>query len=338
MKHKTISSFRFGISLLLPIIGSLIVGSIIILVTGNNPIDTFINLFDTGFSCHASGRCALLSTIQFATPLIFTGLSATIALRANFISLGQAGQMLLGAAAASWIGANINLPFPILPLVAILGAAFVGAIWGLVPALLHEYLGMNEIITTLLFNPLAVFLLGFVRIGKFPESARLVPLIPRTKITIGFLIALITAWVVYLLIWKTKTGLEIRNTAQAPRFSNYGGITKNKPIILAIMISGALAGIASAVEVLGVHYKFVSAYTAVSAFDGLIIAFAGRLHPLGVLFFAFLVGGLRNGTITGFQIRSGIPRELGGALIAFILLFSAMVKYYRENGDHPKSL
>jgi general nucleoside transport system permease protein len=127
MTHKTISSFRFGISLLLPINGSLIVGSIIILVTGNNPIDTFINLFDTGFKCNANEQCASLSTIQFATPLILTGLSAAISLRANFISLGQAGQMLFGAAAVSWIGANLDLPFPLLPAVAILGAAFVAA-------------------------------------------------------------------------------------------------------------------------------------------------------------------------------------------------------------------
>ena len=338
MKHKTISSFKFGISLLLPIIGSLIVGLIIILVTGNNPIDTFINLFDTGFTCHAEGQCALFSTIQFATPLILTGLSAAISLHANFISLGQAGQMMLGAAAASWIGANIDLPFPLLSATAILGAAFAAAIWALIPALLHKYLGMNEIITTLLFNPLAVFLLGFIRVGRFPESARLFPLIPGTKITIGVWIALLAVWVVYLLLWKTKIGLEIRNTAQAPRFSNYGGIRKNKPILVAILISGALAGIASAIEVLGVHYKFVSAFTAVNNFDGLIIAFAGRLYPLVVLFFAFLVGGLRNASITGFQIRSGIPRELGGALIAFILLFSAMVKNFKENGYHPKKL
>ena len=336
MKRKKKIDLTSVSTVMLPILASILVGSIIILITGNSPIDTFINLFDTGFTCSASGRCALLATIQFAIPLIFTGLSATVALRANFISLGQAGQMLLGAAAASWIGANLDLPFPILPAVAILSAAFVAAIWALIPAILQQYLGMNEIITTLLFNPLAVFVLGFVRVGRFPESARLVPLIPKTKITIGVFLALVSVGAVYLLLWKTKFGLEIRNTAQAPRFSNYGGIVNNRPILVAILISGALAGIASAIEVLGVHYEFVSAFTAVNNFDGLIIAFAGRMRPLGVLFFAFLVGGLRNASITGFQIRSGIPRELGGALIAFVLLFSAMVKFRRDNGSRLK--
>jgi simple sugar transport system permease protein len=96
-------------------------------------------------------------------------------------------------------------------------------------------------------------------------------------------------------------------------------------------ISGALAGLAGAIEVLGVHYKFVPAFSAVNDFDGLIIAFAGHLHPFGVLLFSFLIGGLRYGAIVGLQIRSGIPRELGGALIALILIFSGMHRATRIN-------
>jgi len=94
-------------------------------------------------------------------------------------------------------------------------------------------------------------------------------------------------------------------------------------------LSGALAGFAGAVEVLGVQYKFVTTFSAINDFDGLIVAFAGHLHPAGVLLFSFLLGGLRAGSIVGLQIRSGIPRELGGALIALLLIFAAMHRFYR---------
>ena len=164
----------------------------------------------------------------------------------------------------------------------------------------------------------------------------MLPIIPRTKITVGIFLAVFLAWVVYILLWKTKTGYNIRNSAQSPRFSHYGGIKQHLPILGALLISGGLAGLAGAVEVLGVHYKYVGEFTAVNNFDGLIIAIVGQLHPLGVLLFAFLIGGLRNGAITGLQIRSGIPRELGGALIALMLIFAAMHKYHRDNGGKNK--
>lgn len=333
MRRNWVSNIKLVFPFLLPIIYSLLVGSIIILITGNNPLKTFNNLIDSGFSCQINGpRCPLFTTMQFATPLILMGLSSLVALRANFITLGQGGQMLLGSAAATWIAANINLPSPFLSTAAIFGAALFGSIWGLIPAILKEYLGMNEILTTLLFNSLASFLLGFIHLSGFPEIARLVPIIPRTKLTVGLPLAFFSVWIICILLWKTKIGLKIRNSAQAPRFSQYGGIRKHTPILHALLISGALAGIAGAIEVLGVHYKFVNVFTAVNDFDGLIIAITGRLHPFGVLFFAFLIGGLRNGAITGLQIRSGIPREMGGAIIALVLLFSAMVHSNKENG------
>ena len=100
-------------------------------------------------------------------------------------------------------------------------------------------------------------------------------------------------------------------------------------MLRAMALSGALAGLAGAVEVLGVQYKFVSTFSAINDFDGLIVAFAGHLHPFGVLLFSFLLGGLRAGSIVGLQIRSGVPRELGGALIALLLIFAAMHRFYR---------
>jgi simple sugar transport system permease protein len=108
----------------------------------------------------------------------------------------------------------------------------------------------------------------------------------------------------------------------------------HRPVLLTMALSGALAGLAGGVEVLGVHYDFISNFSAVNDFDGLIIAFAGNLHPAGVVLFAVLLGGLRLGSLVGLQMLSGIPRELGGALIAFMLIFVATSRFSYRNGGN----
>ncbi len=324
---------RRAANLLIPLGACLLAGALLILATGENPLTTYANLFDSGFSCRAgAGRCAFLTTLQFATPLIFSGLSAAVALRAGFFSIGQAGQMLLGAAGACWIGSRFNLPATVHPAAALAAAAFCGALWGLLPALLREYTGANEIIVTLLLNPIAGALSGLFPLGRILDSAKLLPLVVSTKLTAGFILAILFAVLVYLLLWKTGWGLAVRSAAQAPRFARYAGINSHKTVLSAMLLSGALAGLAGAVEVLGVHYHYVSTFSAVNDFDGLIVAFAGGLHPFGVILLSVLLGGLRSGAIVGLQIRSGIPRELGGALIALLLIFSAMHKFYKVNG------
>ena len=314
----------------MPLAVSLAAGAILILLSGRNPVQTYLNLFDTGFTCHyAAGRCALLTALQFATPLIFSGLSAVVALRAGFFSIGQAGQMLFGAAAAAWVGGHIVLPSPCHPALALFAAACLGALWGLVPAMLREFIGVNEIISTLLLNSVAGVLVSLVRLGRLSATARLLPLAASTKVTPAILLAVAAAFAIYFFLWKTAHGLEIRNSGQAPRFALSAGIVRRVTVLRAMALSGALAGLAGAVEVLGVQYKFVTTFSAINDFDGLIVAFAGHLHPFGVLLFSFLLGGLRAGSIVGLQIRSGVPRELGGALIALLLIFAAMHRFYR---------
>ena len=324
--------------LLLPLFLSLLAGALLILAVGRNPWTAYTSLFDAGFSCDPGpGRCALVTTFQFATPLILTGLSVTVALRSGFFSLGQPGQMVFGAAAASWLAGNLLLPTGIHPTVALIGAAIFGAAWALIPALLKHFYGVNEIIVTLLFNQIAIVLVGLFRLPRVEWSARLLPLIPSTKLSTGIFIALAAAVLVYVLLWRSSRGLEIRTNADAPRFALYGGMPVHTSVLLAMLLSGALAGLAGGVEVLGVHYHFVSSFSAVNDFDGLIVAFAGGLHPFGVVLYAFLLGGLRTGSLVGLQIDSGIPRELGSTLIALILIFVATIRFPgRRQGDNGK--
>jgi simple sugar transport system permease protein len=254
-------------------------------------------------------------------------------LRGGFFSVGQFGQMLFGAAAARWLAGHVSLPPVLHPAAALTGAVLAGGLWGFIPAVLKNVIGVNEIISTLLLNPIASVLVGLVWLPRVDPSARLLPLIPSTKLSAGIFIALAAALVLYVFLWRTSAGMELRTHANASRFALYGGMPVHKPIFLAMAISGALAGLAGGVEVLGVHYHFVSSFSAVNEFDGLIVAFSGQLHPAGVLLFAFLLGGLRTGSIVGLQIQSGIPRELGSALIAFMLLFAATHRFfYNRNG------
>jgi general nucleoside transport system permease protein len=316
--------------LLLPIFYALAAGGLLILAAGANPLTTYTNLFRSGFSCApGAGRCALVTALTFATPLILSGLSATVALRANFFSLGQVGQMVIGAAAATWMGSRILLPIGVHPIAALVASSIFGGLWALIPALLKEFVGVNEIISTLLLNPIAGFVAGQFPMGRVKTTALLLPLIPSTKLSAGIFIALGAAVLVYVFYWRTTIGLEIRNTAQAPRFAGYGGITSHLPVLYAMILSGALAGLAGAVEVLGVQYRFVTSFSTFTDFDGLIVAFVGHLNPLGVVIIGILLGGLRNGSIAGLQIQSHIPNELGGAIIAFILLFVATNKLLR---------
>lgn len=342
MKITRFQSIKQFAGFFLSVVLSLLAGAALILAAGQNPLLTYANLFEAGFSCDPGpGRCALVTMLQFATPLILSGLSATVALRGGFFSIGQAGQMLFGAAAAGWLGGYLSLPPGLHPTIALVGAALLGGIWGLVPALLKHYIGVNEIIATLLLNPIASALVGLVWLPRMEMSARLAPLIPNTKLTSGILIALTAAMLIYLFLWHTTRGMEIRSNATAPRFALYGGMPVHQPVLLSMAISGALAGLAGGVEVLGVHYHFVASFSAVNDFDGLIVAFTGHLHPAGVVLFAMLLSGLRIGSIVGLQISSGIPRELGSALIAFMLIFVAANRFsdrWSESQVPPKSI
>ena len=332
-----VQSLKRIAGLLFPVILSLLAGALLILAVGQNPLLAYIDLFKAGFGCNPGpGRCALVTALQFATPLILSGLSATVALRGGFFSIGQPGQMLFGAAAASWLAGNLSLPPVVHPAVALMGAALLGALWGLVPAILKHFIGVNEIISTLLLNPIASVLVGLVWWPSVDVSARLSPLLPSTRLSVGIFIALAAALLIYLFLWRTTRGMEIRAHANAPRFAIYGGMPIHSPVLLTMALSGALAGLAGGVEVLGVHYHFVSNFSAVNDFDGLIIAFAGRLYPAGVVLFAVLLGGLRTGSIVGLQIRSGIPRELGGALIAFMLIFVATNRAPEKHRDYSE--
>lgn len=309
---------------------SLFIGGLLIMTTGKSPIFAYRALFTAGFGCRDSGSfCAIFTTLQYATPLILSGLSATAAFRAGLFSIGQLGQMLCGAAAATFLANRLALPSGWILLFAVSGGALAGGFWGFIPGYLKAMLGVNEVISTLLLNPIALLLVAPVSFWRIPELSRLLPLVRATKLNGGLFIALGAALFMSLYLWRLALGYEHRTAGKSSVFARYGGMQPRRVIIRAMSLSGAFAGLAGAIEVLGVQYRFVSNFSAVDMFDGIIVALIGQQHPLGVVITAFVLGGVRLGTINGLQLEAGVPRELGNILIALTALIVASPRIVR---------
>jgi ABC-type uncharacterized transport system permease subunit len=313
---------------LLAVAFSLFVAGLFVLLTDTSPLEACKYLLAAGFGCRASDQCALLTTLQFATPLLLTGLSATVAFRAGMFSVGQAGQMLLGAAAAAWLGSRLDLPGTLHAGVALAGGIVVGAGWGCGPGVLKKFLNINEVIVTLVMNQLAALAVGLVRSGRVGTSAHLAPLAQGTKLNVGIILALLATALVYVYLQRSTAGYEQRMAGEAPSFARFGGIRERRAVVRAMCISGGLAGLAGAIEVLGVHYRFVSVFSGGGGFDGVAVALLGQVHPVGATLAAILLAGVRLGATNGLQLKARIPRELGGAMIAMMILFVSAERLY----------
>ena len=325
------SGSRIWQPLLAGIVG-LLVGGIFVLFTDETPLRAYQLLLNSGFGCQQLDNCSLFTTLQFATPLILAGLSAAVAFRAGVFSIGQAGQMVLGAGFAAWV-AYQPLSAGWHPILALLAAAVAGALWSIIPGLLKVLLGVNEIISSIILNAIAGFMVGFIPLSFRPinETAHLSTLAPATKLNQGFFIALFAVLIVYLFLWASATGYRQRMVGQAPRFAKYGGLKELRAVVWALLFSGALAGIAGAIEVLGVHYRFLVGFSADENFDGILVALLGQSHPVGIFLAAIFVGGVRLGALNGLQLQAGIPREIGNAMLAVMAILLAAQHLFRIN-------
>ena len=304
---------------------SLLLGVLFILPTGENPLVVYGKWFVAGFSCRGPGsQCAILTALQYATPLLLSGLSAMMAFRVGLFSIGQFGQMIMGAGVATFLAGSLDWPPLVRGITAVFFGMVAGGLWSAIPGFLRAYLNIHEVITTILLNPLAVAAVGPFSWRRIPPEMQLPPLIPTTKLTLSLFIALLAAGVIYFYLWRMGGGFSLRMSGQAQNVARYAGMHPRRAIVWGMALSGALAGLTGALEVLGVHYRFVSNFSSLDQFDGIIVALMGQLHPLGITLSALLLGGLRLGTLTGLQLETAVPRELGSAIIALTMLFIAM--------------
>ncbi len=345
---------QFFNSLLVPflaILTGLLFAAILILFTDTPPLVAFKELFSASFGCRSVTNCAFLTTLERATPIILTGLGAVVAFRSGMFSIGQEGQLLMGAVMAAWLGYTIHLPAVIHPIVIILASMIIGGIYGWIPGVLKVRLGVNEIISTIVMNTIAIltveYLVNFPLRGDrsstahspvIDATAQLQAFLPGSKWGVGFVLAVLAAIAIYFFLWRSTSGYEQRMAGQSPFFAKFGGIKNEKVAIRSMFISGAICGLAGAIEILGVNRRIMTGYSQGLGFDGLSVAILGQSHPLGVFIVSILFAGLRLGAQLGLQLSFGIPRELGGAVIALMILFVAAGSFYVDIIERVRKL
>jgi ABC-type uncharacterized transport system permease subunit len=329
------------------IVLALIVGGILLLLAGADPIETYKAMFDGAFGTDY----ARSETLVKAIPLMLTGLAVSIAFRMLFWNIGAEGQLVMGAIATAWVPLFLlqDSTLPTWALLVLMGvAAFAGgALWGLIPAALKAFLQVNEIITTLMLNYVAILFLDYLYTGPwkdkqgfgFPGTASFkdVAALPRLpewlnagRVHLGLLIAVVAAALIWLLLIRTKWGYEIRVIGENPRAARYAGISLVRNMLLVMLVSGGLAGLAGYGQVAGIAFRLQKGIAVGDGFTAIIIAWLAKLHPVGVLVVAVLMAALSVGgdqiTIT-MGLPAAMARVLQGAILFFVLGGEIFVRY-----------
>lgn len=325
------------------IVFGVVTSFVIIALTGISPLATFRELFRGAFGMEGK-VWPLLLTLGQSTPLILTGLSAMCAFRVGVFCIAQESQYVFGAIMAAWLGSALSLPSWLLLPFILFSSMLAGAIAAEIPAMLKVRLGVNEIISSIMVNSISTLVLEYLvafplradagqkaQSAVLPQNLWLFQFVKGSRWGVSFVIAVCLAAFLYFLLWKTSFGYEVRMVGQSPLFSEYGGVSAGKITVMMMGISGALAGLAGSMEVLGNYHRIMTGFSSGLGFDGLSVAMLGESHPLGVFIVAILLAGIRQGAQLGLQINLHIPRELGGVLIALIILFVALENIYKPH-------
>jgi general nucleoside transport system permease protein len=329
MKDQLVNILRILVMLFL----ALLVGGVIVELSGGDALNAYQILFNSAFG----NQRAIANTLLAATPLIFTGLATLVAFRAGIFNIGVEGSLYLGAFAAAWVGFTFTgLPALILIPLAFAVGGVAGGLWALIPGYLKARLRVDEVVTTIMLNYVAILFTDYLVTGPFlvpgmanamsPEvaaQAQLPRLVERSQWNVSFFVALGAVVFVFILLRRTILGYEIKAVGTNPIFARWTGMAVGGTILLVMFISGFIGGLAGAGQALGVHYRFVAGFSRGLGFDGIVIALLGRNSPLGVLIAAILFGALRNGAST-MGIFTPIPRDLIDIVLALIIFFVAI--------------
>ena len=324
-------------ALIFPLIAILIsfaIGAVIMLATGNNPATAFGALLRGAFgSPLAVGR-----TLLNATPLIFTGLAVAVAFRAGLFNIGGEGQFYIGAITAAVVGVYLGSLGVVGMVLALAACAVAGFLWGAIPGFLKAYFGAHEVITTIMLNYVGIYLATYLALSPFraeglvPGTAAIdltarIPFLAAAlgRANYGFVFALVAAAAVYLLLWRTKRGFEIRAVGLSPGAASYAGMGIGLNTVLALAIGGSLAALGGGEEVLGVYGKMSIPFVENLGYNGIGVALLGRNHPVGVILGAILFGGMIAGA-QEMQFATDVPLQLADVLLAVILLLVTATK------------
>jgi general nucleoside transport system permease protein len=320
---------------ILAMLSAFLIGAVVLFFLKVNPFEAYAAIFSGAFGSLAGFTQSLVK----ATPLLLVGLGICIAFRASVINIGAEGQIILGAiGATSWALAFRAWPAWLLLPSTLLVSFLTGATWGFIPGILKARFRVNEILSTVMLNAVAIQLMNLLIRGplidqagvtagtylaqseRLPEAAWLPRLIPQTLLNAGALLAVALAFVVYLFLWRTTIGFRIRAVGLNPDASRYAGINVPFYQALSLTLAGGLAGLAGAVEVMGVHHRLLEGITSGYGFSGIVAALFGGLHPLGLIPAAWLFGSLLVGA-DKMQRAVQVPSALIDMLLGLVVLF-----------------
>lgn len=314
-----------------------------VLAAGASPLDAYNQFLIEPLT----SRYTALEVLVAATPLLFTGAAVAIAFRSGFWNIGAEGQLLLGAVAATWVATTFvgGLPRGVAIPIVIGAGALGGAVWALVPALLRVRLGIDEVVTTLLLNPVGLLVVTGLLNGPwrnpetmFPESERIAasaelpPILgAESRLHLGFVIAIALIVVAWFVFGRTATGLRLRAAGLSPEAAGFAGIRVGRLLLGAALVSGAIAGIAGASEVMGIQYRLTDGFSAGFGYTGIVVATLGGLSMPGVVLAALFLGDLVVGSTSAGR-ELGVPSQLAdivqGALL-LVMVSLLLLRRYR---------
>jgi len=321
-----------ALSPLAALAAAFVMASVVIAVSGESPWQSFGAMFGGAFG---SGP-AVGETLVKAIPLAISGLAVALGLRTGLFNIGVEGQLLMGALAAASLGFAVELPAAIhIPLCLAAGIAG-GALWGFLPGLLKAKRGVHEVITTIMLNYIAFYLTHYLVTNQLKDVHTMAPQTPEIHATArlahivesgglhwGLLIAVLCVAGFAFLMSRSVTGYELKTVGLGPEAARAAGISVPGTIVLAMMLSGALAGMAGAVEVMGVHYKFYDQFSPGYGFDSIAVALLGGNTAIGTALSAVLFGALRNGAVS-MQLATDTPKEIVTLIQAIVIVFAGV--------------
>lgn len=344
MNKKKINWGYFG-SLILSVVLALAVGAAIMAATGYDPLNAYHELFRGATGCDNLGQVftglftkrQFGNTVEYAMVLFLTGLACAVGARAGIFNVGGEGQLYLGAIVSAYIGVVLNglSPWIVIP-VAALGAMAAGALYAWIPGVLKVKKKVNEVITTIMMNSIAIYFCAFLSNGPWKTSQpnrvsgtdpldnvyRFTQLIRGSNLTTAIFASAIIAFFIWYVMSRTATGFEMKLTGHNPRFAKYLGLSVDRLVIGSMVVSGAICGLVGMMEAYGVRGNYQDGISNEYYFDGLLVAMIMGYRPVGIIVMSFFFAFLKVGA-AGMELNAGVPGELYRIIQSVVIFFMA---------------
>jgi ABC-type uncharacterized transport system permease subunit len=311
------------------IVATFIITSVLVILAKANPLSAYYYFLLSPLSNQVSA----LEVLVKATPLLLTGIAVTVAFTAGYWNIGAEGQLYAGATVAAGLGLVLGGLPPVLAIpLMLIGGFLAGMAWAFIPAILKVKLAVDEVVTTLLLNSVVMFIISFILNGVWrdpvsgwPQSPQIAAstvfpkLIPRSRLHLGFIVALVVIAIIWFLLSRTPLGLRMRSVGLGQEAARFMGVNVNKTMLIAALVSGGIAGLAGVGEVAGIHFHLIDAISNGYGYTGIIAATLGGLNPFGVGIAAVFLGLIDTGA-QSVSRALGVPVYLGNVVQSTLLL------------------